>query len=221
VTIAWNGLASEDVHKAVDRSIREVRDAYKRSERNFLTEADIVSSLIQALRKHVQCDRIAIHSQLRPFLKKNGKVKVIGEERSKDKSRKRRWIEQKRANKGARFDIALVSRDEKHWKKALENAKEDQGGKLKYWRILSYPLEAFHAIVETKVRVSGNIDEIRGDIERLVMVRQENPRCLTFLVVMDKKAKSKDLERIEGIMTGILGHDWRKTITFYSHQGKM
>ena len=78
-----------------------------------------------------------------------------------------------------------------------DKAKKDQGGSLRYWRILSYPLEAFRAAIMVKIRVKGNLLGIRKDIQVLRLLHKRNPECLPFLFICDRMSSEKNKAEIK------------------------
>jgi hypothetical protein len=172
------------LREIIEDSIEEILKDYKREERSYLTEGDVICRLFLALSHKL---KVFVHSQMRPYARSGKDVLVIinGE-----------WEKGNKANKGSLVDLAIIDTDEKFWKDAFKKAKNDQGSKLRYWRILSYPVEAFLAAIEVKIRVRGNVSRIYKDIEKLVAIRKKNPKCLAYLVVLDRCATPEDLEKI-------------------------
>ena len=104
-------------------------------------------------------------------------------------------------------DLAILNMENKYWNKALDKAVKDQYGKnrvkksLKYWRILSYPVEAFLTVIEVKIRVSGNEERILKDVEKLYAIKKSNPKCLTYMVIADRCAPERILHNIRKYAT--------------------
>jgi hypothetical protein len=155
----------------------------------LLTEGDAASLLFCILKNRMKDTKFStfkIHSELRPFIEEENKHKVI-----KRKGAEWEWAEHEPENSGAVVDIVIIDSDQEYEKTACE--KSDG----KYWRIVSYPLEAFHACIEVKIRVSGNIRNIEKDISKLCKIREHNKQCLVYLTVVDRKAKPGDIEKIK------------------------
>jgi len=174
----------------IEDAIKELINNYKKdrervSEKICLTENDVVCKLYSLLHGNLG-ENLEIHSELRPYIPKgenNVNVDVI---------RNTGWEKQNGANEGAKIDLAIIDTIESYWKQAFKKAKKDQNWEkkegLKYWRILSYPLNAFRAVIEIKIKVRNNYPRIRRDIEKLKMIKKENPACLTYMVVLDRYA---------------------------------
>lgn len=186
-----------NLDEVVKGAILQIINNYKRTPRAYLTEADVVSDLACDLKSMIMTKHgeLAVHCELRPFQeinlhKRNTKQKylvIVGD----------RWVPQQRANSGAHFDIIVVSNDKEFWRRAYENALYYQGKRrkrkvLSYWRFLSYPVDAFYAVVEVKVRVSGNVSKIKRDMDRLFALQKKNSNCFTYVLVLDRKAKPRD-----------------------------
>lgn len=108
------------------------------------------------------------------------------------------WKTQSRANDGSIVDIIVIDSDESYWKDACRKAKKDQGSrKLKYWRIVSYPVKAFRAAIEVKVKVRSNFSGIRRDVKKLETLKEADSDCLLFLVVLDRRASVEDLDEVK------------------------
>ena len=174
----------EELKKMVEKVIEEVLEDYEKDEdkKTYTTEGDIVSHIFARLLEAPIWDKnIKIHSQVRPFKGEIGKEKVIRDGKWKD--------QQGKANAGSVVDLAILDMRDRYWKKALEKAIKDQFGEgrsegsLRYWRILSYPVEAFRAAIEVKIRVRGNRKKIFKDVEKLCAIKRENPECLTCMVI--------------------------------------
>jgi len=154
----------------------------------LLTEGDAASLLFCILKNRMKGPKFStfkIHSELRPFIEEENKHKVI-----KRKGSEWEWAEHKPENSGAVVDIVIIDSDPEYSKKAEKSER-------KYWRIVSYPLEAFHACIEVKIRVSGNIRNIKKDISKLCKIREHNKQCLVYLTVVDRKATSEDIKEIK------------------------
>lgn len=71
---------------------------------------------------------------------------------------------------------------------------------VEYWRFPSYPFDALEAVLEFKVRVKGNLDNIFEDIHRLDAFHRENPNYVEFLVVLDSAAGEDDMKKIDAYL---------------------
>ncbi|MCD6474586.1 MAG: hypothetical protein J7K47_06780 [Thermoplasmata archaeon] len=183
----------------IEKAIGNILTDYKKNEKRYTTEGDVVAHLFCELQKvFKKKEEIILHSQVRPFDKdKESKVRVIKEGK---------WIEQPQANAGSVVDLAILTMGEndKYWEIAFEKAMKDQyknkyknKNGLKYWRILSYPVEAFLAAIEIKVRVDNNKKRIFEDIDKLHCLKSKNPNCLTYMLVLDRYASKNILRSIE------------------------
>ena len=122
--------------------------------------------------------KIDIHCELRPYIKKGFKDFVV----AWDKSEKRySWVPQKRKNEGARVDLTITTRNKTYLKQAYNKANRDQGGKMKYWRILSQPIENSIVFIEIK-----NNSDIKKDIEKLRLLKRTVNRNMAFQIYRRK-----------------------------------
>lgn len=176
-----------NLRRVIEATISSFGRKYNKYKKRYLTEADVVSDLFSMLDQRLKQDpNLAVHSQLRPF---SGENRVIRGKVWKQVS----WIsQQKDPRRGSLVDIAVIDMSEAYWKRALNKAK-----RFDYWRILSYPVEAFRAALEVKIRVKGNFDTIKRDIVKLVKIRNKSPDCLSYLIVSDRKSVREDRERIK------------------------
>lgn len=163
--------------EAVKGVIKDIINDYTTKEKEYLTEGDIVSTLFSKLKNCLE--NVGIHAQLRPYRKNGQVIREDGE-----------WGERKTGNWGSVVDIAVVN--ENFWPGVREKHKD-----RKYWRMPSWPVEAFLAAIEVKARVSGNLPRIRKDIDKLLAIKKENPNCLLYVVMMDKKAPEIDRKEIQ------------------------
>lgn len=138
------------------------------------------------LKKH----DLAIHSELRPYDFK--KRKAIHDEK---------WSDIKQVNHAAKFDLTLVETSEQYWYQAFQHILDHQSKNIKkkrirYWRFLVYPLRAFKAAIEFKIRVQGNKDNIMKDVKKLSLLHQKNTCCLKYLIILDRKASDRTIQTI-------------------------
>ncbi|RLF35308.1 MAG: hypothetical protein DRN03_05405 [Thermoplasmata archaeon] len=187
-----------ELKKIVEEVIGEVLEYYEkdRDGKSYTTEGNIVSHIFARLLGAPIWDKgIKIHSQVRPFKGEIGKEKVIRDGKWKD--------QQGKANAGSVVDLAILDMRDRYWKKALEKAIKDQFGEdrsegsLRHWRILSYPVEAFRAAIEVKIRVRGNKRKILKDVEKLCAIKRENPECLAYMVIADRCAPTDIISDIK------------------------
>ena len=178
---------------------------YRADEKYILTEADATNRFYEILSQNLILQKydLSIHSELRPFIKqKNGKYKII---------KKGKWTNEGRINEGAKFDLSIINNSNYFWDKAFKKvvrAQTNDETRVKYWRFLSYPLEAFKAVFEFKIRVQGNIRDskknprgISKDIEKLNVLHSENEDCLKYLVILDRKISEKNYHKIRNMLS--------------------
>ena len=171
----------------VGEAVSQLCKKYLQREILYLSESDAVCSLFSILNELSLSKGLAIHSQLRPFYGSVDSAFII----KSDKNGKIEWQKQRKANEGAVVDLCVIDEDEKYWRKAYAKALRDQNAtnRLKYWRILSYPVEALRVAVEVKVKVYRNIRRIRTDLDKLAKIGEKNPSCVLYLVVLDRAAE--------------------------------
>jgi len=158
---------------------------------DFLTEGDVASSLFCMLKDEMKkqgVEGFKVHVGLRPYKDTNLVLKAEDSD-----SVEWEWKEHEPKNSGAVVDIVIVERKNQHFTKAKKLSPEN------YWRLVTYPLEAFAVCIEVKIRVSGNIKRIKKDIKKLCKIRKANENCLVYLVVMDRKASNISIENIKKI----------------------
>ncbi len=168
--------------------------SYNKSQQDFLTEGDSVSSLFCILKKEMERRDIKgfkIHRELRPYTEERDTKYVI-----KVEDKEAKWGKQETRNSGAVVDIVIVDDDMEYFEAARDYSPR------KYWRILSYPLEAFVACIEVKIKVFGNNRRITKDIDKLCLIRETvaekfNRKCLVYMCVMDRRASSKSIRTVE------------------------
>jgi len=201
----------EKIRRITVEAIHQLVEDYQldAEQGRFLTENDAACRLFALLDEKSNAYDIGVHSELRPFCcgDHTNDVKnclVIRE----NKDGKIAWDKQgDDAKNGSRVDICLISQNGRYLKKAKLKAKFDQlgpnfdhaGTDLKYWRILSYPVEAFQAAIEIKIKVHKNMTRIKKDIEKMAVLKQNNDQCQTYLVVLDRQADHKYIEKIKNI----------------------
>ena len=157
----------------VEASIRELIKDYRDNELSYLTESDVVAILLSMLRMRLDSD--SVHCELRPY--DSRKWFISG--------KPHKW---KKKARGCLVDIAIVKKPE--LKKTIRERQR------RYWRYLSFPVESFRASVEVKIRTWRNKRNIRADIDKLHLILKANPKCLVYLVVMDRCAPEADLMKV-------------------------
>jgi hypothetical protein len=173
---------------------------YQHRKRSYLTENDVVMHIHAKLAK-MQLSSVGIQSELRPYIIRGKDTMVLKE----TENNKIDWVKQNKALEGARIDLALVNQDDHYWESALKKAMNDQNRveDLRFWRILSYPCATFQAMMEIKIRVNGNLRRIYKDISKFQAIQNENKKCLKFLMILDRCASEKSIEKIENALESI------------------
>ena len=183
-----------NVKGIVEECLRRLVESYERKEHieDFLTESDVASSLFCMLKDEMEKESVEgfkIHGGLRPYIEEEGTILVI---RARDSSSMElEWKKHHPRNSGAVVDIVIVDCEQEYFRRA------ERISSRKYWRLVTYPLEAFAVCIEVKIRVSGNFDRIRKDIKKLRKIRETKTDCLVYLVVVDRKASDKSKENIK------------------------
>lgn len=182
----------DELKRDLDRLMKELVEKYEKCERLILTESDLVNRVFSMiLRSGIpENHTLGIHTELRPFI---GKEAIRGE----------KWQTVEPINYAAKCDLVLIDPATKFWSEAYSKVWDYQtnhGEKrddLRYWRFLAYPVEAFRAVFEFKIRVKGNTRGIKKDIKKLCLIKCKNPDCLTYLVILDRKGTTKELQKIK------------------------
>lgn len=183
--------------KIVERALVELEKDYRRFEETYLTEGDVVASLLCSLRNLLEKEsgRLTVHAQLRPYKRTREGCMVL-----KEVKRKIEWAAQRKANEGTLLDVAVTDLNNEYWRETYTKALEDQHKNrnprrseidLKYWRMLSCPVEAFKAAIEIKIRLWGNHQYIKRDIDKLAKLREMNKNCLAYCLVIDRKQNGR------------------------------
>ncbi|MCK5291708.1 MAG: hypothetical protein KAR39_06805 [Thermoplasmata archaeon] len=157
----------------VERCIHELIRDYKDNELSYLTESDVVASLLSLLRMRLDSD--SVHCELRPY---DSKKRYIS-------GKPHKW---KKEARGCLVDIVILK------KQGLKRVIRER--QRRYWRYLSFPVASFRASVEVKIRTWRNKRNIRADIDKLNLILRANPRCLVYLVVLDRYAPEADLMKV-------------------------
>jgi len=180
----------------IEKAIEKILEDYEKNKKKYTTEGDIICNLFAKLCDISWGENIIVHSQVRPFRGEIGREEVI---------RNGEWNEpkNKKANSGSVIDLAIIDMSKDYWNKSIKKANIDQIGSvrqdtnfLKYWRILSYPVEALRAAIEVKAKVRGNRDRIWKDIGKLIKIKEGNPDCLTYMIIADRRASSDRIQKI-------------------------
>lgn len=178
----------------VEECLKKLVKTYEEEEhkKDFLTENDVVSSLFCMLKDEMKkrnVEGFGVHSGLRPCIEEEGTNLVI---KARDSSSAEwEWKKHKPKNSGSVVDIVIINNKQEYFGQAENLCPKD------YWRLVTYPLEAFAVCIEVKIRVSGNIKRIKKDINKLRKIRETKKNCLAYLVVVDRKASTKNKETIE------------------------
>lgn len=190
-------VSMTSLDKKVSAAIARVASDYNKKtkgeegSRAYLTESDVVCNLYSELRKAVPRG-YEVHTGLRPFDERKGGKNVL-----KYVSNRWTWKTAMRKNEGSIIDLCVLDSNPKYWKEAKGEGFWDSDG-LRYWRFVSYPVEAIRAAIEVKIRVKGKISNIKKDIEKIKSIEsQVSPgQFIGYMVVMDSRARNIDLERI-------------------------
>lgn len=171
---------------AIENSVKDVIKDYNEHERNYLSESDVTFALMSRMKDNIINPIFRIHMEARPFIKDENDLII---------NKHFEWTKQEHAYDGQRDDIAII--DDNFWDEVLLKAKRDQkrpNKSLKYWRLLSQPLESFKAVVEVKIKVHDNLDGINKDINKLWAIKKNNPNCIVLLVILDRCASARSLK---------------------------
>ena len=169
----------------IESVLKRIVDSYWNDKWYMLTERDLVARAFSLLRKEL-LPRFSIHCELRPFkgpyTQEDKKwYKVI-----RDVEGIAKWCRQQ-GNSGAIFDLCVLDSDPELWRKAYKKACGERT-EPRYWRFPSYPLEAFRAVIEFKVRGKGNLPRIKKDIRKLGEMCPVDGNCDGFLILLDRCA---------------------------------
>jgi len=188
--------------RIIKEALRELESNYRRSEETYLTEGDVVASLLCSIRNLLSEDsgHLTVHAQLRPYKRTREGCMIL-----KQVGKEIKWTAQTKANEGQLFDIAVTHLNTQHWRETHTKALEDQyrnqttkkqGAELRYWRMLSCPVEAFKAAIEIKIRLWGNHQNIKSDIQKLAKLREVNNDCLAYCLVIDRAQNSRRVKEL-------------------------
>lgn len=152
---------------------------------SYLSEADIVFEVYRqlvndgTLAKFFERRALDVHCEIRPYYESNGLEYVS----VKDKARGPGffWVAQKLKNQGARVDLSITARNGAWLRKAESKAFSDQGGKMKYWRILSHPIE--NILLFSEFKKTANI---KDDILKLKCLHGKSPSAQKYIVSKQK-----------------------------------
>ena len=191
-TRVQNSSTQLSIKTLVEKCLRKLVRNYAKREEDFLTERDVVCALFCMLKEEMKKRNLRglqVHSELRPYIKGTDTNRVI-----KQANGVVEWKEHKPRNSGAVVDAVIISTSQKYFDEAKENSQDVLE---KYWRLVTYPLAAFVACVEVKIRVSGNINRIKSDIDKLRIIKDAKKNSLVYLVVVDHRAKADNKRIIE------------------------
>jgi hypothetical protein len=188
------------IEESIEALVKEYND--EKNKELFMTESDVVCRLYHVLFENSNLDRTRIHSEIRPFTEENGYTLVIT---GKSNYRWDKQLEHE-ANKGCIIDLVLVDPKPNYFQMALRKAKRDQdvvdADDLKYWRVLSYPVESFKAAIEIKIKVHANEGRLSKDVKKLKAIEEKNPNCLLYFVILDRRAKQSKLNSYQKMRDG-------------------
>lgn len=140
-----------------------------------VTERDIVADIRFRLQELCQAKGLHAHCEIKPV--------PIGANRPEQ------------LKPLPRIDVAILcDRDGVSW---LEEAKKLQNGYKKgeiEARFSSVPVSFFHTAVEVKIQ--SNVGDAKKDINTLVEIRNQNPSCNCFLVLLNARGIPNDHEKI-------------------------
>jgi len=186
------------IKEIINRCVEKITDNYEKKKEDYLTEGDVTSSLFCLLKDEMEkhnIEGLKIHRELRPYVKMENNSYVIKQVNGAIK-----WEQHKPKNSGAVVDIAIIKSEQEYFEQAEEVAPK------KYWRLLTYPLDAFVACIEVKIRVSGNISRIKKDIDKLCKIRDtihdRGKECFVHLVVLDSEVSDQSRKKIENLCKG-------------------
>ena len=141
--------------------------------------------------KNRNVEGFKVHVGLRPYRKRSDEKLVLVAKDSP--SEEWGWKEQK-PNSGAIVDVVVIDGKRKYFDQACTDEKIKN---KECWRLVTYPLEAFAVCIEVKIRVSGNMDRIKKDINELRKIRETKKDCLVYFLVVDRKASIKSIKKIK------------------------
>ena len=177
----------------LDKTFPRLVSEYCNNERLILTESDMVNRAYYFIQESgiLEKHSLAIHSELRPYDFKDRKAIHDGS-----------WSDIDQINHAAKFDLALVDASDDYWDQAHQyilcsQSKTRKKKRIRYWRFLVYPLKAFKAAFEFKIRVQGNKDNILKDVDKLSLLDEKNKCCLKYLIILDRKAPERTIKSIK------------------------
>jgi len=190
------------IFRKIKSALNDVTESYWNDIQFMLTESDLVAKVFSLL--DGELGKFQVHSEIRPFKKLSATKSRVIRKRNKDENNKKDveyvWLKADR-NTGTRFDLCVIDTECKFWKEAIEKAKGERNA-LRYWRLPSYPFKGIRAVIEFKVRVSGNIKRIGYDIQKLKKMCERNNQCLGFLVILDRCAPDRGITDIIDMIEG-------------------
>jgi hypothetical protein len=183
---------SFDLGQAIDVSVAIFIEEYRECRGvRYLTESDVVHRIAVHLEKQLEGADYRVHLELRPYRRSEGSLAKILEEGAVEWRTAKEDGSPLKENDGARLDIAVV-KGTNGFEEALQQARLVQSGRmdgdLRYWRMLSYPIEAIAAALEVKVRVRGNERRIRKDIDKLALIGEGR---IVRMVIVDRCATNR------------------------------
>jgi hypothetical protein len=143
-----------------------------------LTESDLVMYTHTAISDKV--GRHRIHSELVPYLRENGNLKVIRKINDEIK-----WASY--TPRGMRFDLCVLKPDKKYFEDAVQvRTERTHDSRIHRSRIPLYPRKAIKIAIEFKVRGTGGLVKIKKDIRKLSLLCSTDSDCIGFFVLLDR-----------------------------------
>jgi len=182
---------SQELLIEIDTIIKKLRERYYKDKRLILTEGDMINHAhTMLIRANIpEKYNLSLHSELRPF-----------DASTYEFIRDNGWSKDVPINYAVKFDLSLIDKSKDYWDVTYRRVAQAQTGhenKVKYWRFLLYPSEAFKAVIEFKIRVNNNLKNLKKDIKKLYWLHMRNKECLKFIVIMDRKATERCINNIQ------------------------
>lgn len=184
-----NSISEADKKSIIKRASKLISD-FNGKNLISISEADLVFEFYQLLISdpsimgYLQSSKIDIHCEIRPYIYKGKSDFVV----VKDKNTKKYfWKEQKVKNQGVRIDLGITTRSKDAIDRAYTKAVSDQRGKMRFWRILSHPVDNIIFFVEFKKN-----NNIKDDISKLECIHSENG-CLGKYIIFHNNQYSDEI----------------------------
>ena len=195
----------------IEKALTELVSDYCKHPTKYMTENDIVIQAHKLIQKHVlnTKQKLSLHSELRPYIFE-GDIGIHEMD----------WNPVDQINHASKCDLAIIDTSSIHWDKTMKkivclHSRKRRKKKLNYWRFLVYPVKAFKAAFEFKMRVRGNLSNIEEDILKLNLIRCKNSKCLTYMIILDKEASNKNMKTIRAFdreETMLITHEMCKKV---------